>query len=137
MLIRVYGTPVPQGSMKAFVRGGRAQITSANNNLKPWREAIKSAVDDVFATKGQYTYEGPVEVKINFWLPKPKSTPKKVIYPAKKPDLDKLIRGVFDALTEASVWKDDSLVVCVYARKLFADEFNRMGCSIDVWSAEL
>jgi Holliday junction resolvase RusA-like endonuclease len=37
-------------------------------------------------------------------------------------DLDKLIRAIFDALTDAEVWADDRLVVDVRARKVYAGE---------------
>ena len=35
-----YGTPRPQGSAKAFVRGNRAFITSDNAKLKPYRHTL-------------------------------------------------------------------------------------------------
>ena len=36
----VLGTPVPQGSTRAFVRAGRAVTTSDNVKTKPWRQDI-------------------------------------------------------------------------------------------------
>ena len=39
----VPGIPVPQGSTKAFVRGGRAIVTSANAKLRPWRSTVSEA----------------------------------------------------------------------------------------------
>jgi Holliday junction resolvase RusA-like endonuclease len=41
---------------------------------------------------------------------------------AVKPDVDKLIRAVLDALTDAGVFRDDSRVVQVSATKIYADK---------------
>jgi crossover junction endodeoxyribonuclease RusA len=124
----VHGTPVPQGSMKGFVVAGRARVTSDNTKLKPWREAVKSvAIDqDIPMT------EQPLIVELEFRMPRPKSYPKRILFPWRKPDLDKLVRGVFDALTEASVWADDALVVSLFATKRFADEYNPMGVYVRI-----
>ena len=36
----VYGTAEPQGSSRAFVRGGRAVVTSDNPDLHTWRQVV-------------------------------------------------------------------------------------------------
>lgn len=40
----VPGRPIPQGSMKAFVRGNHAHLTSDNPALKDWRAAVGGAM---------------------------------------------------------------------------------------------
>lgn len=128
----VHGTPVPQGSMKAFMVGGHARITSDNTKLKPWREAVKSrAIDEMFISNIK-RIDAPVAIELEFRMPRPKSYPKRIVWPWRKPDLDKLVRGVFDALTEASVWTDDALVVCLHARKEFADDEHPMGVYVRI-----
>ena len=62
---------------------------------------------------------GPVVLSVSFYLARPKSLPKKVRQHAKRPDLDKLIRGATDALT-GIVWKDDAQVVTILATKAYA-----------------
>ena len=47
--------------------------------------------------------------------------PKKVLYPATKPDLDKLVRSVGDAL-KGLAYEEDSRIVDIDARKRFAIE---------------
>jgi Holliday junction resolvase RusA-like endonuclease len=51
-------------------------------------------------------------------------------------DIDKLQRSCFDSLTDAAVWRDDSQVVDVAARKRWADEDNPPGADIvvSVWT---
>ena len=115
-----FGVPVPQGSMRGFIPKGwkRPVLTTDNSRLKPWRQAIVDASREVMA--GRAPLGGPVEVRVVFYLPRPKSAPKRITEPAKLPDLDKLIRALFDALTAAGVWRDDAQVIDVGARKAFA-----------------
>lgn len=119
MRLLVYGTPIPQGSMKAFTPKGwkRPILTSDNAKTKPWRQAI---VDAAVVMREGRSFDAPVQLDVIFYLPRPKSTPKNIHRPAKKPDLDKLVRAVCDALTAAGVWRDDSQVVRVTAEKVFA-----------------
>ena len=51
-----------------------------------------------------------IEVYVDFFFDKPKSTGKKVIHKTTKPDLDKLLRGILDALTGVA-YVDDSQVI--------------------------
>ncbi len=112
----VYGTPRPQGSTRAFIPKGwrRAIITTDNVKLKPWRQEISGAAID--ATPAML--EGPVFVSLKFFLAKPKSLAKKFTEPTKKPDLDKLQRAVFDALT-GICFRDDAQIVAVSAEKAY------------------
>jgi crossover junction endodeoxyribonuclease RusA len=110
--------PVTQGSMNGYVMrtktgGMRARIVDQKETkLKPWREAVRSSAVDALA--GRQPLEGPVVVRIVFGLARPTSAPKtRRTWPTGKRsgDLDKLARAVFDALTDAGVWLDDSQVV--------------------------
>lgn len=116
MNIIAYGNPAPQGSKK-HVGGGR--MVESSKKVAPWRESVKWAA---ISAKGlaHKPFDGPLAVTVTFTLPKPASAPKtRVTFPQRKPDLDKLIRAVFDALTDAGVWVDDSRVVAVAASKVY------------------
>jgi crossover junction endodeoxyribonuclease RusA len=124
-LIRVVGIPVPKGSKTTFVVGGRAIITdksnkSARDRLTPWKLAITAAIQDAVAKAGHPApLDGALSVTMDFFLPRPKSTPKKVIYPTKKPDCDKLARTVGDVCTGV-LWTDDARIVSLNIAKYYA-----------------
>lgn len=138
----VHGRPATQGSKSAFVvrrRNGtvRAGMREAGSDaLKPWREAVRSTVRDVIGRAWE-PVEGPVEVVVTFSLPKPASAPKRRrTWPvgARSGDVDKLTRAVFDALTDAGVWVDDSQVVRVDAGKVFVgDGLSSPGAVVSVF----
>lgn len=127
----VHGVPQPQGSSRAFVVNGRPVITSTNKNLKSWRDLVAMA-----AQEHAIMYDCPVMIIMSFYMPRPKSLPKKVFGHTKKPDLDKLIRSVSDALTGV-MYRDDSCLVDISATKEYADE--EMGVRItlrEAWYVE-
>lgn len=131
LTVTVYGVAAPQGSTRAFVPKGwkRPIITADNLRTKPWRQAIIDAC--LPALRGTPPLEGPVSVSVQFLLPRPKSAPRRVIEPAKLPDLDKLLRALLDGLTTAGAWRDDAQVVMISAIKAFAggvrDPLGRAG----------
>lgn len=115
----VYGTPVPQGSMRAFYKQGmkRPIITADNPKTKPWRQEIASVALE--AMKGRLKYEGPVWLYAEFYFEKPQklkkgSAGRKIT----KPDLSKLIRALEDALT-GHIYRDDAQIVSCMASKYF------------------
>ena len=121
MTFTVYGTPIPQGSMKGFImskgRGGKpyVAITSANAKVAPWRQEIAQAAIEA---KVPHVDRGPVKLTVLFAVPRPASRPKKYTAPDKRPDLDKLVRAVLDALTSIA-FRDDAQVIEISARKAY------------------
>lgn len=121
----VSGTPAPQGSLKAFVRGKRAIITSANKRTMPWRATVREQLID--AGHGHELLDSPVRIVMEFHMQRPKghygkkglrkSAPP---YPTVKPDIDKLERAVLDALTGVVLW-DDARVVEINSKKKWAN----------------
>lgn len=131
LLFNVYGDPVPQGSTRAFIPKGwtRPIITAANKKTKPWRQEIAGAAlsameKDLLDCAGKNV---PFRLAVTFRFQKPKSVKKTVLEKVTKPDTDKLIRSVLDALT-GIVWTDDSQVVEILARK----QFGRPGAEISI-----
>lgn len=121
MKLTVYGIPAPQGS-KRHVGNGR--MIESSKKVKPWRAAVKSAVEAyIVYRRSLRAFEvmgGPIALQIVFTLPAPKSLPKRTAsHPSKTPDLSKLIRSTEDAITDAGLWEDDARVIEVRARKTY------------------
>jgi Holliday junction resolvase RusA-like endonuclease len=117
--IEVLGDPAPQGSKRVF--NGRV-VEAAGEKLKRWRKAIAASCvaarehNDVFFT-------GPVQVRVAFYLPRPKTISiDKRPTPIVPPDLDKLARGLLDGIGQSEmIWGDDSQVIELHATKHYAD----------------
>jgi crossover junction endodeoxyribonuclease RusA len=128
VIIVVRGIPAPQGS-KRHVGGGR--MIESSRAVGPWREAVRAETQHYFEC-GADTFDGPVVVGVNFYMPRPKSVPKRILWPAKRPDLDKLARAVLDGLTDGGAWFDDGQVVKLQLAKHYAGEGHPPGCDIEI-----
>ena len=109
------GLPVPQGSTKSYVVNGHVVTAHDAKGLAQWRQIVAFQAQSLGAT----ILDGPVRISLVFTLQRPKTLPKRIQYPAKRPDLDKLIRSVLDAITHILI-VDDSQVVDIFAVKLYA-----------------
>lgn len=147
----VLGTPAPQGSKKGFYNKHLRRVQLVDDNKRPladWRgDVVRAAIEalpgiaDASAQPGyRPLFDGPVFVDVEFRFDRPKGhwrTGKNAhllrdsapLFPAGKPDLDKVLRATFDAITTAGVWKDDAQAVYVTARKVYADA-RRPGATI-------
>lgn len=101
-------------------------------HLRSWRSMIAVAASMKLQEAAGSILDGPVIVEATFYLPRPKNAAKK-IFPAARPDLDKLQRAVGDALAGVA-YTDDSRIVDWVPRKRFADNWDagRPGVAIRV-----
>lgn len=116
--------PQPQGSSRAMVIGGRARVFSDNPKLKGFRKEVAQAAAIAIAEAqmaapafGKHT---AVRLTVEFVVAPPKTLPKTRRYPVVRPDLDKLLRSIGDALTGV-MYHDDSQVVTILAQKRYGD----------------
>jgi crossover junction endodeoxyribonuclease RusA len=130
--LHVFGTPAPKGSKTAFVRNGRAVVvdgasTSGRQKLSSWvAEVSREARNE----RPEVPLSGPLSAEITFYMPRPKSAKNKV-YCDKRPDLDKLVRATYDALT-GIIFDDDSQIVSERAVKVYASPSMPPGALIHV-----
>jgi len=138
LVLRVSGTPAPQGSKRHV---GNGVMVESSAKVKPWRQDVKHAAMEVLPQPWSPLL-GPVRLVARFYLTRPKghygtgrnagvvkaSAPE---WPAVKPDVDKLLRSTMDALGEAGVWRDDSQVVVTDMSKSYAPT---AGAYLEVWS---
>lgn len=118
--LTIYGMPAPQGSkdFKGLSRSGKAILAESSAKVKPWRQdVVRSVLEHLAPTRSDWKpIEGAQIVRMIFTLPKPVASPKtRRIAADKRPDLDKLARSTGDALVDAGLIRDDSLIV-EYAR---------------------
>ncbi len=132
IVITAYGTPVTQGSIRSL-GVGRPSVHSNARRLKPWRSTVHEAALAVMQQHDRLS--GPVQVRALFCFDRPSGhyrTGRNAHllrdFAPRRPcsrgsgDLDKLVRGCLDALTDAAVWQDDSQVVELRASKTWAGD---------------
>ena len=142
----VMGTPIPQGSKRAWVAGdGKVRMTEdAGARHHTWRMEITGAARQAMANVGRFgePYREPISCVLTFRTHRPqmhygtgknadKVKPSAPPYPAKAPDLDKLTRAVWDSLTSV-VWVDDGQVVAATIRKQFIERWEEEGVEVKV-----
>jgi len=119
LTFQVFGDPVPQGSKRAFVVKNRAVVVDDNKaTLRSWRSQIVDAARAELNGEGPEL--GPVRITLMFFLRRPQRP--KAGVPIVKPDVDKLARAVLDGMTDAGVFRDDSQVTTLTARKRYTTE---------------
>jgi crossover junction endodeoxyribonuclease RusA len=115
LTIDVSGEPASQGS-HSVIHGRIVQVNSAKH--KRWRNAVAFAALDL-VTEGWELLDEPLELSVIFYLPRPKTATRE--FPAVMPDVDKLLRAVFDSLSGV-IYLDDSRIIRATAQKLYADD---------------
>lgn len=134
----VPGRPAPQGSKRYLGKpGGKGVAVESSKAVAPWRADIREHISRCWPylrpASPDTAATGPLAVCLEFVMPRPASTPKRRTPPAvKRPDLDKLVRAVLDAVGSAGVWRDDSQVVYLSASKRLAELGETPGCHIRV-----
>lgn len=124
---RVVGIPASQGSKRNI---GNGRMIECSKKVKPWRESVKAAALVAMDDRSHFPMRGPLRAVIEFTFCRPKGhygTGKNAdrikerapYFQASKPDLDKLVRSTFDALTESGIWMDDAQVVELVTSKHF------------------
>ncbi len=126
--VTVVGRPAPQGSKTL---GAHGQMREQSPYLAAWRARVKEDVYWRYRELGVGKddlplFRGPVQVHITFLVDSQPDCP---------PDLDKLQRGVWDALTAARVWEDDGRVVWCQASKRSPEGDEQAGAYITVTAA--
>ena len=115
----VYGEAKPKGSTRSFVVKGRAITTTNNPNAKEWQQLVSLAAQQHRPKGGPL--RGAVELKTKFYFSRPRSvSEKKRPYPTVRPDLDKLVRNIGDAL-KGIMYAEDAQIVKIETEKGYGD----------------
>lgn len=120
----VLGVAQQMGSKRAFVPKGwsRPIVTDSNRSLKSWQQLVSEganhAIQQLPHGDRGVLLEG-VRLTLGIYLPRPLTLPKRMSAHTKTPDLDKIVRGLCDALA-GIVFRNDSQVCELVAQKLYA-----------------
>ena len=141
----VPGVPVAQGSKRALPvkrKDGTVKLIvredeDRDERLATWRAMIALCARQAMSGT-PLELDEPVELAVEFRFVRPKSHLRKdgglrkgkPITHTSKPDLDKLLRALKDAMTSAGVWRDDSVVVR-YRR--VEKRYGAPGVSVVLW----
>jgi crossover junction endodeoxyribonuclease RusA len=145
MQFSVMGTPVPQGSKRAWLNSqtGKVMMTEdAGKRHSTWRNEVTGQARQAMSNLGRFgePFREPISCSLTFQFHRPlihygtgrnaelvkASAPP---YPAKPPDLDKLTRAIWDSLTSV-VWVDDAQVVAATIRKQWVERWQEEGVLI-------
>lgn len=126
----VRGKPQPAGSKKGFYNPKlkRVMIVDAAEKSRPWKALVSDAAQETMGPVSPLN--GALAATFEFVETRPKghfntknelsATGRRNPYPAKRPDLLKLARGVEDALSTI-VYVDDSQIVREILTKRYGD----------------
>mgnify|MGYP000888725373 CR=1 FL=1 len=115
--LTVYGHPVPKARARTVrMKNGRT-VSYTPAKTESWEDSIRA---QALSCRPGQLLDGPLVMEATFYLLRPKSKPKRVKYPATKPDLDNLIKSVKDAL-EGIIYTNDSRIVDEVIKKRYGD----------------
>lgn len=124
----VPGLPSPQGSKNAYRRGQKIVLVESSKKVKPWRDTVSQVARFVC----KRPIDGAVTVSVHFVMPRTKAMRDKPAPPmVQKPDLDKMLRAVNDALTGIA-YADDSQIVRLTGSKRRAAPGEKTGAHITI-----
>jgi Holliday junction resolvase RusA-like endonuclease len=136
-VMRVLGEPAPQGS-KTRTKWG---MKESSKKVAPWRENVMNVVHRM--GWDALLIDGPVKVRVHFIFTRPKNhfgskggvpylKENAPLWVAKTPDIDKCLRSTFDALTQSGMLTDDSRIVWVETKQVYAGPGEPQGATIEV-----
>jgi len=131
VVVEVRGLPRPAGSKRVFLvaRKGtterRPVVVDDCVTGRDWRASVQHAIARQHPAE---PLRGPLELCLYFTMPRPEGhqgrrglRPSAPPYPARRPDVTKLIRAVEDAAT-GLLWVDDAQIVTQTATKRYGEK---------------
>jgi Holliday junction resolvase RusA-like endonuclease len=139
--LEVEGIPAAQGSKRHV---GNGVMVEMSKRLKPWRKAVMDEVVRQGHVNARLDY--PLHVRCVFYFKRPKhhyytgrrsdvlreNAPD---YVTTTPDIDKLLRSTYDALTQAGVLADDKFIVAGSQVMEYSND-GWVGAKINVMSVD-
>lgn len=118
--IFVSGIAAAQGRPR-FRRAGNFVQAYDPAKSKSWKESVRWQAIESQQKEQWEMLDGAIEASIVFLLLRPKTLPKKVKRHIKKPDVENLVKGIFDAL-EGIAYRNDSQIFRMTVEKHYEDK---------------
>ena len=147
LTFEVAGTPIPQGSKRAWLNSQTKQVMMTEDGGRKhstWRNEVTGQARQAMSDLGRFgePFREPISCSLTFQFHRPlihygtgknaeKMKPSAPPFPVKPPDLDKLTRAIWDSLTSV-VWVDDAQVVAATIRKQWVERWQSEGVLIHV-----
>ena len=139
----IAGEPVAKGRVRARVVAPKGRPPFASfytpQETRDWEDYVaKEALVQVRAIdlpEGQELYlplSSRLAVELRFNMQRPVSTPKRVEYQTKKPDLDNLAKSALDGLVKGRIITDDNCITDLSLCKRFADDRHPVGVEVNI-----
>ncbi|MBC9783526.1 RusA family crossover junction endodeoxyribonuclease [Heliobacterium chlorum] len=120
----VYGEAVAQGRPRATTLGGHVKMFDPEKSAN-YKTYVRLVAQE---HRPQHLLTCPLKVQVDIYKAMPKSLPvykreaaeRGEYWPTTKPDVDNVVKGVMDALTQV-IWLDDTQVVELTVRKFYGD----------------
>lgn len=130
------GRPEPKGSMTRLPParpGGKARWINDNPRYDDWEETMVATLAMRDGNRRKQPLDCPVELVTEFYLPKPPTTKfREAPIGEGIGDLDKLVRGVGDAIKKARIYADDARVTRIIAEKFYALPGHPAGARVEL-----
>lgn len=119
------GVPVPKGRPRLTTINGMARAFTPKKT-RDYEDDVRAAAIAAMSEDGLMLFDRPLCVKVDIYLPIPKSWSKKKhqdamdgkVVPTKKPDIDNVCKCILDAMNKV-VYVDDAQIVDFYAKKRY------------------
>jgi Holliday junction resolvase RusA-like endonuclease len=119
MIIYIPGPPIAQ-SRPRFARMGQHVRTYDATPARDYKSWVKCCAIDAMKDSGceMFRRDTPLEMTVDISLQRPKTLPKRVIYPTNKPDTSNVLKGIEDAL-EGIAYEADQQIVSTTVKKAY------------------
>lgn len=126
----VDGIPQTKGSTRAFMLKGKRFpiVTNDNPKNKAWARRVTIAARNAMSIGDFEKIEGPVKLHLTFFVSQPKRVKHSLAPSTTRPDLDKMVRSVGDAL-EGVCYQQDAQIAGISAAKFYS---HRPGVQVTV-----
>lgn len=137
----VPGEPKAQPRPRAFSRGGHTRMYDPGT-AKGWKAAVACAARDAAKREWGQGRLMDAALRLDCWISflRPKShfrtngqlKPSAPQRHTQRPDMENVLKGIADAITDAGVWRDDCLIVQQMSHKDWCESQAEQGALITI-----